>query len=145
MPKFSFECVSCQCQFTRTLKMGNHPTHPCPMCETPASRLFEGFGYEFAASPKAAPGNTGVAKDDYPTADHAVGKSATARWDEIRARDDVKNKVRSVGNTHALIRTHGDEKGKSFVEYEAGGQALIEKRKKIVNDISAVQESKKTR
>lgn len=78
MPKYTFECPGCQAQFTRTLKMGDHEAHPCPSCGTAAPRFWgsESFGFGFAPSDSAAPGNSGVTKDDYPTADHAVGKSA---------------------------------------------------------------------
>ena len=132
MPKYTFECQSCQVQFSRNLKMGEHQTHPCPACQTPAARLWmgQGFGFGFEVPPGAAPANTGVAKHDYPTADQAVGQSAEARWQEHHARDRIKDKVREVGGSRALIRRNGD----GFVEYEAGTNNLIEKRKKLVQE-----------
>jgi hypothetical protein len=51
---------------------------------------------------------------DYPTADKAVGRSATERWGTIRARDVVKAQAREKGQTPALIRHNGP----GFVEYE---------------------------
>lgn len=132
MPKYTFECPGCQTQFERTLKMGEHPTHPCPSCQGAAPRVWmgQGFGFDFAASQGAAPANTGVAKMDYPTADQAVGQSADARWAEYNARETVKTKVREVGENRALVRRNGED----FVEYQAGAQNLIDGRKKLVKE-----------
>lgn len=137
MPRFTFECA-CGVQFSKTLKMGTHETHPCPDCFSDAKRVFEGFGFGFAVPPSAAPGNTGVAKHDYPTADQAVGSSADVRWQEITAREQVKKKVREHGGTHALIRRHGVEETKTFVEYEAGTKTLLDGRKKLVKAINKI-------
>jgi hypothetical protein len=136
MPKFTFECQSCQVQFHRNLKQGNHTDHPCPSCSGSAPRLYEGFGFGFNQAPTASPGNTGVTKDDYPTADRAVGVSADVRWQEIAARDKVKSQVRDVGGNRALIRRQGVEEGKPFVEYEAGTKTLIDGRKELVKAIN---------
>lgn len=135
MPKYTFECSTCNTQFERTLKMGEHPTHPCPACQGPAPRVWmgQGFGFDFAASQKAPPANTGVTKHDYPTADQAVGSSADARWAEYNAREQVKGEVREVGGNRALIRKNGE----GFVEYRAGSQNLIEARKKLVKEADA--------
>lgn len=73
-----------------------------------------------------------MTKQDYPTADQAVGRDAEKRWHELRERDKVKNIVRSKGGHRALIRRHGTENDKAYIEYEAGGEKLIEKRKKLV-------------
>lgn len=137
MPRFLFEC-SCGVQFSKTLKMGIHETHTCPECYEEAPRVFEEFGFNFAASPKLAEGNTGVAKHDYPTADQAVGSSSEKRWAEIKARDQVKNAVREKGATHALIRRQGVENNKPFVEYEAGSESLLNGRKKLVKTINTL-------
>ena len=130
MPKFTFECVTCTTNFTRTLKMGPHPTHPCPACKAPAPRLWNGqsFGFDFSATAATAQGNSGVSKHDHPTADQAVGRSANARWAEIQEREKVKDEVRKVGGHRALKRRTGEK----YVEYEAGDANLIEKRKKLV-------------
>lgn len=132
MPKFAFECGACQVQFERTLKMGEHVDHPCPACQQPAPRLWmgQGFAFDFAAPVASAPANTGVAKHDYPTADQAVGSSATSRWSEYTARAEVKDKVRTVGGHRALLRRNGQD----YVEYEAGTQKLLDTRKKLVKE-----------
>lgn len=133
MPKYSFECT-CGLMFTRTLKMGDHQNHPCPNCKGDAPRVFEGFGFNFAESAAAAPGNSGVSKHDYPTADQAVGASADKRWAEYREREKVKQKVREAGGNRALVR----ENGRDYIEYRAGGPATIETRKKVSQELSEV-------
>lgn len=130
MPKYTFDCT-CGLQFTRTLKIGNHQNHICPSCGGEAPRKLDRFDFKFGSTAGAAPGNTGVAKDDYPTADHIVGRDAEGRWDEIRARDQVKEKVREVGGSHALIRHSGE----GYVEYEAGSPQLIEGRKQLAKKL----------
>ena len=132
MPKYTFECQECSVRFTRTLKMGEHPTHPCPECKAKAPRVWngQGFGFDFSVPATAAPGNTGVAKNDYPTADQAVGSSADKRWAEIDEREKVKAKVREKGGHRALRRQHGP--GNQYIEYQAGGQPLVDERKKVV-------------
>lgn len=132
MPKYSFEC-GCGLNFTRTLKMGDHKTHDCPNCGEAAPRLFEGFGFAFAPGGKA-PGNSGVSKHDYPTADQAVGRSSEQRWEEYRARDKVKEEVRKVGGDRALIRRNGPD----YVEYQAGNRSTVETRKKVSQELSEV-------
>lgn len=135
MPKYTFECPGCQTQFTRSLKMGDHETHPCPSCSTSAPRHWDGKGFGFGfAEGSGAPGNSGVSKDDYPTADHAVGKSAEGRWQEHEARDQIKKAVRKVGDTHALIRRHVTEGGNPAIEYEVGGERVLEKRRRLVKE-----------
>ena len=136
MPKYTFECGECRTQFTRKLRIGEHLDHPCPSCGSPAPRLWDGetFGFGFKDSPTAAPGNSGVSKDDYPTADQAVGKDAERRWGELHARDKVKDEVRQKGGHHALQRKHGVEAGKPYIEYAAGSDAVIERRKKLVKE-----------
>ncbi len=131
MPKFTFDC-ECGVQFTRTLKMGEHPFHVCPGCGGEAPRVFEGFSHAFAQG--ATPTNTGVAKLDYPTADQAVGSNADARWAEITEREKVKKQVRAMGKTHALSR----KTGKDFIEYTAGGKPLVEQRKQLVKAVNEV-------
>lgn len=138
MPRFTFECEACLVQFTLNLKMGLHETHPCPECEEEAPRLFEGFGFGFGESKAGSPGNTGVSKDDYPTADHAVGSSADKRWEVITARERVKKQVREVSGERALIRRNG----KDFVEYEAGSQDLVQGRKTLVKKVNTLYEQK---
>lgn len=117
MPKYAFECQSCNLKFDKILKMGDHSTHDCPNCHDTAPQLIEGFAFGFKDVPNAPPGNTGVHKDDYPTADHVVGKDSDKRWEQYRERDKVKNQVRQAGNTHALIRQTA--KDGSYVEYDA--------------------------
>lgn len=134
MPKFTFECHACLVEFSRTLKMGLHETHPCPECDDPAPRIFEGFGFGFADSTTASPGNTGVSKNDYPTADQAVGSSADKRWEILQEREKVKSAVRSTSGERTLIRRNGQ----NYVEYEAGSQNLVEGRKSLVRKVNAL-------
>lgn len=138
MPKYVFECEGCQHEFKRTLKMGDHKDHPCPLCHNPAPRVWsgQGFSHNFAPASTAAPANTGVAKNDYPTGDQIVGASAEARWAEYKAREEVKQKVREVGGNRALIRRQGVEGDTPYVEYEAGTENLIQQRKKLVEGAS---------
>lgn len=116
MPKYSFECPVCQLRFERSLRMGEHSTHKCPSCEDPAPRVFAGEGLSFAFRTESgtAAANSGVHKDDYPTADQAVGRSATERWETLNKRDHVKNEARKQGGTHALIRSGTDD----YIDYE---------------------------
>ncbi len=134
MPRYTFECPSCNARFSRKLKMGEHPDHPCPSCGATAERLWEGesFGFDFQESASSAPGNSGVSKHDYPTADQAIGRDSEKRWETIRARDKVKDEVREKGGHRALMRRHGVEEGKAYVEYTAGSDDLIKGRKKLV-------------
>lgn len=98
-----------------------------------APRQYEGFGFSFAPG-GSAPANSGVSKHDYPTADQAVGTSADKRWEEYRAREIVKDKVRKVGGNRALIR----ENGQDYIQYEAGNQQTIETRKKVSSELREV-------
>jgi len=74
----------------------------------------EGFGFSFSSSPSAATANTGVHKDDYPTADQIVGREAEHNWGVIHRREKVKEEARGQGGTHALIRHDGE----GFIDYE---------------------------
>lgn len=116
MPKYLFECQECKVQFERRLKIGPHPQYKCPSCKEPAPRVFDGEGLSFAFRTESgtAAANSGVHKDDYPTADQAVGRSASDRWEMISKRDQVKNEARKLGKTHALIRTGTD----NYIDYE---------------------------
>lgn len=115
MPKYVFECQTegCSLRFERSLKMDDHNSHECPNCHEQAPRILEGFAFGFKEEPGKI-GNSGVHKEDYPTADHAVGRDAEARWGHYAARDKVKAEARTQGETHALIR----KTGPNFVEYE---------------------------
>jgi hypothetical protein len=75
-----------------------------------------------------------VGKQDYPTADQAVGISANKRWEEYHERDKVKAKVREVSGHRALNRTHGP--GNQHIEYKAGGEPLVENRKKLAKEVN---------
>ena len=130
MPKYTFQCT-CGVKFDRNLKMGEHKKHPCPDCSKPAPRKWAGQGFGFGFAPGKTPGNSGVTKDDYPTADHLVGRSAEVRWSEIESRNEVKARVREGGGTHALIRRHGGEKGQTYTEYTAMSKDGLKVRKAI--------------
>jgi hypothetical protein len=127
-------------QFTRTLKIGDHKTHPCPSCSEPATRLFESFGFAFEGG-GTAPANSGVSKHDYPTADYAVGKDADARWAEVRARDAVKSKVRETTGTVGLVRQNGPKN--EYMEYAPAQPGLIEHRKEVVKSVEGAVKSGK--
>jgi hypothetical protein len=58
---------------------------------------------------------------------------ADKRWAEYRARERVKEKVREVGGSQALIRSNG----KDHIEYTAGSQKTIDTRKKARDEIVA--------
>lgn len=114
MPHYVFECPVCNVRFERTLKMGEHTTHPCPSCQDAAPQVIDTeFGFAFAQG-AGAPANSGVHDHDYPTADKAVGRSAEERWGLIQRRETVKNEARKEGGTHALIR----HTGRDYIDYE---------------------------
>ncbi len=108
MPKYVFQCQKegCNVRFERMLRLDNHKSHPCPICEEAAPRHLEGegFGFAFSGSATGSTANTGVHKEDYPTADHAVGKSADDRWGEYSARSKIKEEARKQGGLYPLIR-----------------------------------------
>ena len=149
MPKYTFECQSesCSLRFERNLKMGEHTTHECPSCHDLAPRVMEGFAFDFKDKPGALPGNTGVHKEDYPTADHAVGKDADKRWEQHRERDVVKNQVRAQGGSPALTRRTA--KDGTYLEYEAlsdtGRQIRRTTAKKAVEALRTAKEARGNR
>lgn len=132
MPKFSFEC-KCGLAFTRSLKMGEHKMHECPSCHEDAPRVFESFGFNFAPG-GSAPANSGVSKQDYPSADQIVGSDSDKRWQIYEDRERLKTGVRKVGGNRALIRTNGPD----YVEYSAGSQTTIETRKGLASELSEI-------
>lgn len=137
MPQYTFECQTCEVRFERTLKMDNHLSHECPSCKEPAPRVLDNFAFQFGKAEGAAPGNTGVHDQDYPTADKAVGRSAEARWAHINDRDKVKAEARKQGGTHALIRHTGDK----FIDYEPMNAAGIDARRELAKGmISTIRE-----
>lgn len=131
MPKYTFVCDSCVIEFSRTLKMGEHANHPCPSCTEEANRVWENnsISFGFKDSPNAAPANTGVHKEDYPTADHIIGKDAERRWGVIHEREKVKAAARQKGGTHALIRHTG--KDDSYIDYEPMSQTGVSARRQL--------------
>lgn len=149
MPRFTFECQigECNLRFEKNLKMGDYASYECPNCHDQAPRVMEGFAFDFKDKAGALPGNTGVHKDDYPTADQAVGKDADKRWEQHRERDVVKNQVRQQGGSPALIRRTA--KDGSYVEYEAmsetGRQARRASAKKAVEALRAGKEARGNR
>jgi hypothetical protein len=105
-----------------------------------AEQVMPKFGFNFALG-EGSPGNSGVNKHDYPTADQAVGQSADARWEEIHARDEVKDKVRKVTGNRALRREHGPND--KYIEYSGAGSEIIDHRKKVVRSVEASVKSGK--
>jgi putative FmdB family regulatory protein len=129
MPRYEFECPQCALKFDRNLKLGEHPQHECPSCHDPAPLVIAGFGFSFAEGTGAA-ANSGVHGQDYPTADQAVGRSASKRWDHIQAREKVKKEARAQGGTPALIR----HTGKDFIDYEPMSSQGRDARRKLVKE-----------
>jgi len=145
MPQYVFECQNedCNCRFDRVLKMGDHPTHICPSCGEPAPRCLigEGFNFGFKVQDEQQ-GNSGVHKEDYPTADHAVGRSAESRWANYSERKKVKDTVRKHGENHALIRQDTD----TYSEYQTMSNAGLDDRKarasKVFTALRAAKEGR---
>jgi putative FmdB family regulatory protein len=133
MPRYTFEC-GCGVRFSKNLRIGEHPTHSCPSCGEDAPRFWEGESFGFGFQEGAVPGNSGVSKHDYPTADQVVGSDAEKRWAELRERDKVKQAVRAKGGHQALIRKHGQEKGQPYIEYSSGGEKVVKIRKELVKE-----------
>jgi putative FmdB family regulatory protein len=142
MPKYTFECDSCNVRFTRTLKMGEHLTCACPKCREQVPRFWDGqgFSFDFAEGGKA-PANSGVTKHDYPTADQAVGRSADKRWAEYREREKVKEKVRERGGSRALNRTDSPEinGNRSYIQYTAIGEKELQGRREVVGKLKQLE------
>lgn len=129
MPKYEFECPGCEVKFERNLKVGEHTQHECPSCHDPAPLVVSGFGFAFAEG-TGATANSGVHGQDYPTADQAVGRSASKRWDVIHAREKVKKAAREQGQTPALIR----HTGKDFIDYEPMSDQGRASRRKLAKE-----------
>lgn len=142
MPLYVYECQDCKLRFERTLSMGEHTTHECPQCKNEAPQVIDGFSFGFAES-KGAPANSGVHKDDYPTADQAVGKSAEKRWATVNAREQVKTEARKQGGTEALIRHTSPE----YIDYEpmsdTGRKAHFNLAKKALEAVRRAREARK--
>jgi predicted nucleic acid-binding Zn ribbon protein len=143
MPKYMFECQTegCCLRFERNLKMGDWPSHECPKCHEVAPRVLESFDFGFKETPGKI-GNSGVHKEDYPTADHAVGRDAENRWAYYAERDKVKAQARAQGETPALIRRTGP----GYVDYEpmsdAGREARRGLTKKALSRLAAAREAR---
>lgn len=147
MPRYVFECQNqdCNCRFERVLKMGDHPMHPCPSCREDAPRCIEGEGFAFGFKQEPAKeGNSGVHKEDYPTADHAVGRSAERRWATYDERRKVKEQARAAGGTHALQRQ--DAPSGDFVEYvPMSGAGLDARKQRAARAFEAIRVAKEAR
>jgi len=87
----------------------------------------EGFGFAFAKNESAPIGNTGVHKNDYPTADQIVGRDADQRWESYEGQKKVKEAARKMGGSPALIR----HQGKDFIDYEPMTDVGREARRKL--------------
>lgn len=130
MPRYTFECATCAVRFDRTLKIGDHATHPCPECTEAAPRVMEGFAFQFAAG-AGAPGNSGVHDHDYPTADKIVGRDADVRREVDAARNKAKTDLRKQAGTSGLSRiNHSD----GSIEYAAMPKPAVEARRKVADD-----------
>ncbi len=146
MPKYIFECRKdgCNVRFERMLPLENHKSHPCPGCGDQAPRHLEGEGFTFAFTGKAtgSRANTGIHKEDYPTADHAVGKSADARWGEYREREKVKAEARKQGGEYPLIR-HTTPGHLDYEPMSDGGR--VARRNLAKKAVETLQEQAETR
>jgi putative FmdB family regulatory protein len=146
VPKYTFECQTegCGLRFERTLKVGEHPAHECPACHEDAPQVIEGFAFAFKVG-EGQEGNSGVHKEDYPTADQAVGRDAERKWETMGERSKVKAKVREVGKTGALIRKDGE----TYTDYEAMTPAKQAAHKHLAHRadlaIQAAQKARQTR
>ncbi len=143
MPKYVFECQTdgCTLRFERSLKMGDYGTLECPNCHEPAPRVMDGFSFGFKETPGKV-GNSGVHKEDYPTADQAVGRDADKRWAYYADRDKVKAEARKQGETHALMR----KTGPGFVEYEPMSDVGREARRNLTKTaLGRLQKAKEAR
>jgi putative FmdB family regulatory protein len=144
MPRYVFECQDCNLRFERTLSLGAHVTHECPQCKELAPAVIEGFAFGFVETP-GAPANSGVHKDDYPTADHAIGKDSEKRWRMSHARDVVKKEARKQGGTDALIRHTSPD----HLDYEpmsdVGRKAHFNLAKRAVEAVKLARESQKSK
>ncbi len=142
MPLYVYECQDCNIRFERTLPMGEHTMHECPSCKTDAPQVIDGFSFGFVEG-KGATANTGVHKNDYPTADQAVGKSAEQRWTTVHAREQVKSEARKQGGTDALIRHNTPE----YIDYEpmsdVGRKAHFNLAKKALDAVRRAREARK--
>lgn len=139
MPKYVFECEGCSLKFERNLRMGDHPTHACPSCKGSAPQVMEGFGFAFARKEGAPIGNTGVHKDDYPTADQLVGRDADSRWETYNEKEKVKRQLRTQDGTHALRR----KDGASYIEYQTLSSGERDARRKTAKQaLQAMREVK---
>jgi putative FmdB family regulatory protein len=140
MPVYVFECQDCNVRFERNLKMGDHTSHECPACQEVAPRVLdgEGFGFSFVKG-SGAPANSGVHDHDYPTADKAIGRSATERWAMLGARQQVKAEARKQGGTHALIR----RTGRNYIDYEPMSDQGLDAHRRLTK--AAVQAAKAAR
>jgi putative FmdB family regulatory protein len=141
MPQYAFECSACNLQFSRNLKMGDHKTHTCPSCKEQASRVWEGqgFGFDFAQTEGTHQANSGVTKHDYPTADVIVGMSAEARWNEIHAREEVKQKVRQATGQRVIRRQ--DAPDHTYIDYSSVTSEQNEARKRLIEDAKRVEKA----
>jgi hypothetical protein len=143
MPKYVFDCQTegCNLKFERTLKMGNHGSLECPSCHEQAPQVITGFDFGFKENPSKV-GNSGVHKEDYPTADHAVGRDAEGRWGYYAAKEKVKVKAREAGETHALARKTGQD----FVEYAPMAAPARDARKNLTKTaLTRLQEARVAR
>jgi putative FmdB family regulatory protein len=145
MPQYTFECQNeaCNCRFDRNLKMAEHTEHICPSCGQIAPRCLEGEGFAFGFKVDGSQtGNSGVHKEDYPTADHAVGRSAESRWASYNERKKVKDHVRQHGVNHALVRRDGD----GYSDYEAMSPVNFTGRKAVgARALAAIRAAKEGR
>ncbi len=143
MPKYEFECESCNVGFERNLKMGDHLTHPCPSCGEESHRVWDEnslASFSFKGGQSGSTANTGVHAEDYPTADRAVGRDAEARWGEIHEREKVKQEARKMGDTHALIRHNS----RDFIDYEPMTQTGRQARRKLADSVFETMRSERS-
>lgn len=112
MPIFEFRCEACNADFEELLIQSDDirqfsQLHPCPTCRQPAPRIASAANFSFKAPPRQAAGSgvhgqSGVHDLDYPSADKAVGRSSSKRWEAANKRKAERDKVRKEAGTNLI-------------------------------------------
>jgi len=119
MPQYSYICKKCSLEFTRIRPVKDcNDTFPCPECNEPTPR-------QFVAAISS------IWKTDLPTfqnIDMTVGKQAEERWNQIYARQEIKNKIRKENENPRLAKTLDNE------YFSVNNSKYIDKRKHVYNE-----------
>lgn len=74
--------------------------YECPQCGDAADRIPSAASFTFKGG---TPGNSGVHDMDYPSADKAVGRSASKKWEIIHKKQEDRAKIRKEAGTNSLM------------------------------------------